>query len=73
MCLALVSGLVPFLTEEKEEDLEDVKAEDGGVTNRFGIVSPPSGHVAHSRHGRAMQVEAMKPMLKAPGTKRLKL
>ncbi len=25
------------------------------------------------RHGRAVQVEPMKPMLKAPGTKRLKL
>jgi len=31
----------------------------------------PPGH--HARQGEAVQVEPMKPMLKAPGTKRLKL
>jgi hypothetical protein len=38
------------------------------VALRYGARQVPGEH-----HGRAVQVDPMKPMLKAPGTKRLKL
>ena len=55
-----------------------------GLTARGGFASTEGAGAVHTRHGvedpqfqkllgRAVQVEPMKPLLKPPGTKRLKL
>ena len=43
-----------------------------GAAPRVGVGSRGAGGRG-ARHGEAVQVDPMRPMLKAPGTKRLKL